>query len=414
LLPRNYVACKKFQPAPYQSAATFAQQGVFLVEECATVPLIFLRFSRSSTQAASMTQRIKNVSAKLDDLKADALLVTNEINVSYLSGFSGDSSYLLVQPHQTTIISDGRYETQLVQECPDLQAVIRYSGERMIDSVQSVIEDSGAKRVAVEADHLSLNSFRGFSKKIDSVQWVETSGAVESLRMIKDDSEIETIRQSIHINEQTFLSVVAKLRRDWSEREIAHEFESTMRFLGATGVSFVPIIGADAAGALPHYTPSDKPIGDAATLLIDWGAFYQGYASDMTRTLHQDHASEKFRSAYQAVLDSQLAAIEAIRPGVRASDVDAVARGVLEKAGLADAFIHGLGHGIGLQIHEGPRMSSISSETLTPGMVVTVEPGVYFAGDFGIRIEDDILVTDDGHEVLSTLPKGLDDSRFML
>ncbi|QDT12418.1 M24 family metallopeptidase [Planctomycetes bacterium K23_9] len=361
-----------------------------------------------------MTKRIEKVVSQLEGLQADAMLVTNEINVSYLSGFSGDSSYLLITPNETTIISDGRYETQIADECPDLKTTIRYSGERMIDSIKDVIGAAGAKRVAVEAEHLTLNGFRGFGKNIDSVQWVETSGVVEALRMIKDECEIEIIRKSIQINEQTFLSVVAKLRRDWTEREIAHEFEATMRFLGAEGVSFVPIIGADAAGALPHYTPSPYPIGDAATLLIDWGAFYKGYASDMTRTLHQDHASDKFRSAYQAVLDSQVAAIQAIRPGVKASEVDAVARGVLQEAGLADAFVHGLGHGIGLQIHEGPRMSSISTETLQTGMVVTVEPGVYFAGEFGIRIEDDILVTSSGHEVLSHLPKGLDECRIML
>ncbi len=361
-----------------------------------------------------MNERITQIANRLAKLKVDAMLVTDQINVSYLSGFSGDSSYLLVQPDRTTIISDGRYETQIAQECPDLVAEIRYSGTRMIDSVKKVIQQTGVKHVAIEAEHLNLSGFRGFATNIDVAEWVETSGVVESLRMIKDESEIQIIRESIRINQQAFRSVVAKLRRDWTEREIAHELESTMRFLGAEGVSFVPIIGADAAGALPHYTPSAKAIGNAETLLIDWGAFYQGFASDMTRTLHQEHASDKFRSAYQAVLDSQLAAIDAIGPGVGASEVDAVARGVLEAAGLADAFIHGLGHGIGLQIHEGPRISSISTETLQPGMVVTVEPGVYFAGEFGIRIEDDVLVTPDGCEVLSDLPKGLDECRIML
>ena len=361
-----------------------------------------------------MTPRLKKLTDKLSDLDADAMLVTDEINVGYLSGFTGDSSYLLVQPNNVTIISDGRYKTQIASECPDLTAVIRYSGDKMIDSVKSVINDSGAKRVAIESSHMSLSEFRNTAKVIDSVQWVETNGVVESLRIIKDAEEIQIIRDSVRINEQTFQSVVAKLRPDWSEREIAHEFEATMRFLGADGVSFVPIIAAGAAGALPHYRPSAATIGDASTLLIDWGAFYRGYASDMTRTLHRPNASDRFKSAYQAVLDSQLAAIDAIKPGVLASDVDAAARGVLKSAGLADAFVHGLGHGIGLQIHESPRMSSVSQEILEPGMVITVEPGVYFGGDFGIRIEDDVLVTDNGHEVLSTLAKGLDDCRLML
>lgn len=361
-----------------------------------------------------MTARIQKIVDQLSETGADAMLVTNEINVAYLSGFTGDSSYLLIQPDKTTIISDGRYETQIADECPDLAAVIRYSGTKMIDSVRETVGDSGAKQVAIEAAHLSISEFRMFDSLIDSVQWVETSGVVETLRMIKDAGEIEILRESVRINQLAFKSVVAKLRKNWSEKQISHELESTMRFLGADGVSFVPIIAYGASGALPHYEPSDATIGDAATLLIDWGANYKGFASDMTRTLHRDHASDRFRSAYQAVLDSQLAGIEAIGPGVPASDVDAAARSVLQKAGHGEAFMHGLGHGIGLQIHEAPRMSSISTETLQPGMVITVEPGVYYPGEFGIRIEDDVLVTETGHEVLSDLPKGLDDCRFIL
>lgn len=165
---------------------------------------------------------------------------------------------------------------------------------------------------------------------------------------------------------------------------------------------------------LPHYHPGDAIIGDAATLLIDWGARYHGYASDLTRTLHRDNVSDDFRRAYEAVLSAQLAAIDAIRPGTAAKEVDGVARGVLETAGMGEAFKHGLGHGTGLQIHESPRMSAVSDETLASGMIITVEPGVYFEGDFGIRIEDDVLVTETGHEVLSRLPKGLDECRLIL
>ena len=361
-----------------------------------------------------MTKRIEKIASRLSEIGADAMLVTNEINVGYLSGFTGDSSYLLIQSNETTIISDGRYETQIADECPDLTAVIRYSGERMIDSVHDVVGGSSAKQIAIESTDLSLSQFRLFQSKLDGIEFVETSGVVEELRMIKDECEIEILRKAVHINEQAFRSVVAKLRKDWSEREIAHELEATMRFLGAEGVSFVPIVGAGANGALPHYVPSTQTIGDSASLLIDWGTAFRGYASDMTRTLHAPHASDHFKSAYQAVLDSQLAAIDAIGPGVAASFVDAAARKVLENAGLGDAFVHGLGHGVGLQIHEAPRMSSISAETLQPGMVITVEPGVYFAGDFGIRIEDDVLVTENGCEVLSTLPKGLDDCQLFL
>ena len=165
---------------------------------------------------------------------------------------------------------------------------------------------------------------------------------------------------------------------------------------------------------LPHYQPAETKLGEATTLLIDWGAKLDGYASDLTRTLHRETASAAFRRAYAAVLEAQLAAIDAIRPGVSAKQVDQAARDVLRREGMDQAFKHGLGHGVGLQIHESPRMSSISDETLAAGMIITVEPGVYFDGDFGIRIEDDVLVTESGHEVLSQLPKGLDDCLLML
>jgi Xaa-Pro aminopeptidase len=232
--------------------------------------------------------------------------------------------------------------------------------------------------------------------------------------MIKDDQEIETTRQSVHIAQRAFQSVIPMLSPSSSEREIAHELEAKMRILGAEGCSFAPIVAAGPAGALPHYQPSNARLGDASTLLIDWGAKLGGYASDLTRTLHRETAGDAFRRAYDVVLAAQLAAIEAIRPGVSAKQVDQAARDILRAEGLDQAFKHGLGHGVGLQIHESPRMSSISDETLASGMIVTVEPGVYFDGEFGIRIEDDVLVTDSGHEVLSQLPKGLDDCLLMM
>ncbi len=240
-----------------------------------------------------MTHRIDQIASQLDQLAADAMLVTDEINVSYLSGFTGDSSYLLVEPNRTTILSDGRYETQIAQECPDLVPVVRTSATTMLDALKEVLSGSSAKRIAIEAAHTDLASFRKLAEKCPDHEWIETSEVVEQLRMIKDAAEIETIRRSVRITEQTFTSVMAKLRLDWSEREIAHEIESTMRFLGADGVSFVPIVAAGPSGALPHYRPSSRCLGDEATLLVDWGAFYQGYASDMTRTLHRDHASDR-------------------------------------------------------------------------------------------------------------------------
>jgi Xaa-Pro aminopeptidase len=361
-----------------------------------------------------LPERLRALTESLDDLEIDSMLVTDEINVRYLSRFSGDSSYLLVQRGGTTILSDGRYETQIASECSGLASVIRPPGQLLPDLTQSVLNEAGDKRVGIEADHLALASFRYFDENCQAIELVETSGVVERQRMIKDEDEITITRQAVRIAERAFEALLPMLTEGWSERAIAFELESKMRFLGAEGCSFAPIVAAGAAGALPHYHPKSDIIGDAATLLIDWGACFQGYASDLTRTLHREHASEAFRRAYDAVLEAQLAAIDAIKPGVDAKQVDAAARGVLERSGLGDAFKHGLGHGTGLQIHESPRMSSISNEKLASGMIITVEPGVYFEGDFGIRIEDDILVTETGCEILSHLPKGLDECRLML
>lgn len=363
---------------------------------------------------SSSEQRLQQLTESFDELAIDAMLVTSETNVRYLSGFTGDSSYLLVRPSGTTILSDGRYETQIANQCGTLASVIRPPEQSLSDLVQSALNDLGKQRVGIEAAALSLESFRSLAQHSGSVELVETLGVVERQRMIKDDQEIEITRQAVRIAERAFQSVVPVLNEGWTERAIAYELESKIRFLGAEGCSFSPIVAAGAAGALPHYHPSGNIIGDASTLLVDWGANFQGYASDLTRTLHRENASDDFRRAYDAVLSAQLAAIDAIGPGVPAREVDAVARGVLTAAGMGEAFKHGLGHGTGLQIHESPRMSAMSEETLSSGMIITVEPGVYFEGDFGIRIEDDVLVTETGREVLSRLPKGLDECRLML
>lgn len=358
--------------------------------------------------------RLRQLTETLSDLQVDAMLVTDPLNVRYLSGFTGDSSFLLVTDDSTTILSDGRYETQISMECPQLNCRIRPPSQLLGALTGSVLSDFGLQRVGIESDQMTLRSFRSLATLCPAIEFIETAGVVERQRMIKDEQEIRITRQAVQIAERAFQGVTATLTPGQSERELAHALESTMRALGAEGCSFDPIVAVGPAGALPHYRPGDSLLSDASTLLIDWGANFQGYASDLTRTMYRDQPTESFRRAYDAVLRAQLAAIDAIGPGVPAKDVDRAARDVLEEAGLGDAFKHGLGHGLGLFIHESPRMSSISDETLASGMIVTVEPGVYFEGDFGIRIEDDVLVTEFGCELLSGLPKGLDDCRYLL
>jgi Xaa-Pro aminopeptidase len=359
-------------------------------------------------------KRLERLIGKLSELEADAFWVTDEINVHYLTGFTGDSSSLLVQPGRVVMLSDGRYKEQIEEECPGLTAAIRSPAERPHDFATKILGDCGAKRIAIEAEQMSVATYSGLSKRLGETEWIETSDVILKLRMIKDAAEIEILRSSVRINERALESVLAKLGPDWTEQEIAYELESTIRRLGATGFSFDPIVGAGPGGAKPHYQSGQELIGDHPTLLIDWGTSLGGYASDLTRSFHFGSPPSNFLSAYEAVLESQLAAIAAIRPGVSGSAVDAAARNVLQDAGLGEYFVHGLGHGVGLQIHESPRLSVVSEDVLQPGMVITVEPGVYFEGQFGIRIEDDVLVTEDGHEVLSHFAKGLDDCRLIL
>ncbi len=376
--------------------------------------------------SSSSSARLAALKASLEKHEIDAMFVTDEVNVRYLSGFTGDSSYLLVTPDDTRMLSDGRYTTQLAQECPSIPTAIRLSNKAMIDLVAEQVAELGAIRIGFESSTVSVAMHNALKEKCESAKWTATVGVVEQLRLVKDAGEIDLIRRAIDIAQRAYQSVVPKLRPNWTELEIAHEMESTMRVLGAEGVSFASIIGSGVSGALPHYRPRPVAIADTASLLMDFGAKYQGYASDITRTLGSQQAdlsasgraritvSDKFKRAHAAVLEAQSAAIDLMAPGVPAKDVDAVAREVLSKHGLAEAFVHGLGHGIGLQIHEAPRMSAISEETLAAGMVITVEPGVYFQGEFGIRIEDDVLITDGGREVLTSLGKGLDDCPLMM
>ncbi|HBV65944.1 MAG TPA: aminopeptidase P family protein [Rhodopirellula sp.] len=363
---------------------------------------------------AKLPPRLQRLADSLDDLALDAMLVTDEINVRYLSGFTGDSSYLLVTPQQTTILSDGRYTTQIAEQCSGIETQIRNANQLLRDVVNETLCASGAKRVGIEADKVTLAEYRFLDETCAGLEFVSTTAVVEKLRMIKDEGEIAATRRAVEIAERVFKDLIPTLNSEKTERAIAHDIEHRMRLLGAEGCSFAPIVAAGPGGALPHYQPQNLPLANHKSLLIDWGAKFQGYASDLTRTLHQRDVGDAFKRAYEGVLEAQLAAIDMIRPGVPVRDVDGAARAALDRHGILDAFKHGLGHGTGLQIHESPRMSPISHEILASGMIITVEPGVYYDGDFGIRIEDDILVTDSGHEVLSNLPKGLDDCRFIL
>ncbi len=340
---------------------------------------------------------------------ADALLVTNFRNVTYLTGFTGDDSYLLLRRDGETLLSDGRYTTQLKEECPGLDLDIRRPNVKMVDATARLARRAKVGKLAIEADSMTVAFRDNLAERLSRVELVSTSGRVAQLRLRKDRDEVRRIRQAVACAEKAFAAVCAALTPEKTEKEVADELDHTMRQMGAQCASFPPIVAVGPRSALPHAPPTEQRIGENGFVLIDWGARDDLYVSDLTRVLIRGKLSAKLRRVYSVVLDAQTKAIEAIRPGVPAKDIDAVARGVIADAGFGRRFSHGLGHGIGLDVHEGPRLSSIVETVLRPGMVVTVEPGIYLPGWGGVRIEDDVLVTRNGCEVLTSAAKQLNE-----
>ena len=342
-----------------------------------------------------------------------AMLVTNFTNVTYLTGFTGDDSYLLVHPKGDVIISDPRYETQISEECPGLDAYIRPTSVAITSALEKVVAASEIqeKVLAVEADSMTLSLRDIISDKLSKWEVRGVAGLVEAFRSIKDKHEIDSIRKAIKAAKRGFDLLRSGLMPNQTEIELRNDLEYFMRKFGAEDKGFNTIVGVGERAALPHAVPTDKKVDESELLLIDWGAKCGGYISDLTRTLvTSSKPSQKFRKTYETVLTAQKKAIEAIKPGIAASEIDSVARKSIESAGMGRYFTHGLGHGLGLEVHECGRFSQSSDLILKPGMIMTVEPGVYFGSWGGVRIEDDVLITKTGCEVLSAdVPKEFDE-----
>ena len=358
---------------------------------------------------SNFAQRRGKIVRQLRKEGTDALLVTNFVNVTYLTGFTGDDSYLLLTSNHSILISDERYTTQISEECPDLETEIRGPGVQMLPWVAKVLKKAKIKRLSVEANSMTLSLHEGLAKEVSGCELVACRGWVEELRLIKDRTEIERTRAACDLARRAFEVVRAGLRPEMTELEVATELEYQARRFGGKCMSFPSIVAVGYRSALPHASPTSQRLGEADFTLIDWGVNEGLYMSDLTRVVVTGKLLPKLRKIYELVLKAQLAAIEAIRPGITCEAVDKVARDIIAKAGYGKQFGHGLGHGTGLEIHEAPRLSQGQSRVLAAGMIVTVEPGIYLEGWGGVRIEDDILVTRDGHEVLSSVPKRIEE-----
>jgi len=359
-----------------------------------------------SSAAERHLERRKKLLAAIEP-HAPAILVTNTINVTYLTGFTGSSSCLYLSENETVLITDSRYTIQVSEECGEIQMVLRQNTEKMAEAVARSLGSAMSGKVAIEADSVTLNAAEQIKTALPNVELCPTAGLISSIREIKDEFEISEIRRSIEMAENAFETVKNMLTANHTELQVAAELEYQIRQQGGVGCAFTPIVGVGKRAALPHAVLTDQPMSAAEFVLIDWGAQAGLYKSDLTRVLATAKISPKLERIYGVVLTAQQRAIDAIRPGAIMKDVDAAARDYIREEGHGDDFGHGLGHGFGLEIHESVRLSATENRELKPGMVVTVEPGIYLSDWGGVRIEDDVLVTPNGCEVLTNITRNL-------
>ena len=352
--------------------------------------------------------RRRRAMGKAASEKVQALLVSRMEDVSYLSGFSGEDAYLLVGRGWACLLTDGRFGEQAPKECPGVEIHVR--SKSLAIAAAEVLKGRGVRRLGLQSGHMTLSGRDALAKGVGERRPKPIGDLIDQLRTVKDAQEIRAIRKAIRIAEEALLSLLAGGKKAFvgkTERQIAAELDYRMRLAGADRPSFEPIVAAGANGSMCHYQPGSRRVREGDALLIDWGAMAGGYCSDLTRVLFMGRISAKLGEIYDVVLRAQAAGIAALRPGASCKTPDAAARKVIEAAGYGKQFVHGLGHGIGRQIHEAPGLSRTSTARLRAGMVVTVEPGIYLPGVGGVRIEDDVEITADGRRRLSRIPRTL-------
>jgi Xaa-Pro aminopeptidase len=365
---------------------------------------------------AAERERVERLAGELRERKLDALLVWSAVNVRYLTGFTGSNALILILAGARSgghrFLTDFRYRTQSAEQVSELFAREIVSGELLDAAVATLGAAAGAAgRLGFDDASLTVAQHAHLRELLSSGwQLVPCAGAVERMRAVKDAREIERIRAASQLADEALRrAVLERGLAGRTEREVALDLELAMRRLGAVGPSFPPIVASGVHGALPHAEPRAEPIARDVLVTIDWGALHEGYCSDCTRTYATgERISARAREVYELVRCAQDRALVAVSAGPNGRELDAVAREVIERAGHGEHFGHGLGHGVGMEIHEGPRLSrTAGEEALLAGNVVTVEPGVYLPGECGVRIEDLVVVREDGHEALTSLPTEL-------
>ncbi len=352
-----------------------------------------------------MEKRINKLREKLKEKNIEAFLVTKKENVRYLSHFTGTAGKLLITENDSIFITDFRYLDQAEEQTDG--CVIEEISSNFMEGFAELLKRKKINNLSFESQDINFKMYQQLKEKLDLEALNPVESLVEELRMIKDQSEVEKIKKAVEIADQGFEFLLDFIEAGKTEKEVSLELEFFMKRKGGEKNAFDFIVASGKRGALPHGVASNKIIEKGDLVTIDFGTVYQGYHSDITRTVAVGEPAAELKEIYQIVLEAQQKVIAEIKAGMECIEADKIARDMIAEAGYKDNFGHGLGHGLGLEIHEGPRLSYTSDSSLKSGMVVTDEPGIYVSGLGGVRIEDDLLITEAGCEVLNSAPKEL-------
>lgn len=346
--------------------------------------------------------RIKNLRDEMARRKLDGYLIQERMDQYWATGFTGEDGAALVTSRNVVLLTDGRFDEAADHEAPYARKVLRK--KRSPDETINEVRRGRVGRLGFNPAHMTVAEYNALKKAAGSIRLIPAENLVTPIRRLKDAGEVDRLRDAIRVAEQAFETVRQWLRPGLTERAVAAQLLYEMQKLGAQGETFPSIVAVGPNSALPHYEPGEAVVAENELLLVDWGARVGWYGSDLTRVVWLGSIPARLREVFSIVREAHDRAIEAVRPGIKAKAVDHVAREVITKAGYGKLFNHGLGHGLGLVAHESPRVAKTSTDVLEPGMVITIEPGIYLPGVGGVRLEDDLLVTETGYEVLSSLP----------
>jgi len=349
--------------------------------------------------------RLEKLRKVLHNQALGAILITRPENQRYLSGFTGGEAALLITAHESLLLTDFRYYEQVAEEAPDFQLV--KVEDKVSQVLKQLLKTRDVKALGFESTHVPFEQYQDWKRATRGIKWVPTQDTIESLRLIKDEGELTAMKKAVAISDAACDHIREFIQAGMTEKEVAWELESYMRTHGAEALAFGLIVGSGPNGAKPHAVLQDRPIQKGEPIVLDLGARVDGYNSDVTRTICIGRPDKQLREIYDIVLRAQLAAEEGAKSGMTGQEIDALARKVIVDAGHVDHFGHGLGHGVGLAVHEGPRASPVNTTTFEPGMLCTIEPGIYLPGWGGVRIEDIALFTRNGTKVLTQTRKEL-------